>query len=111
MPRSAYVNTVLAVAALTACGKGNNSSSSEPIAPRGRIAGLAVTALDYFPKDVAFVGGVNWVKLRENKLVKDALEHKLSAERKQMFDELKQTCGLDLLGDVEQLAMAGRDAD
>jgi hypothetical protein len=91
----------LAALAIASCSKAGGGGSP------GKLGGAAQAAPDVIPKDASMVLGFSWDKIRENKYFKTFMEEKLPEKAKGLLTALKSSCGIDPVGDLNSLVIAG----
>ncbi len=89
---------VSAALLVTACQKGAGTGG-------GKIEGAAASALDRLPKETGLVVGFSAARFRDTKLF-GMLQGNLPEESKKVLDEVKQTCQLDFLNDLDSVIVA-----
>jgi hypothetical protein len=93
---------VLGLLALCACKK------ERP--PEGRVAGLALRALDVMPANLTYLAGVSFAGFRDSKLYARLLTAVRASPRIAALEEkVRQGCGIDVARDVVALVMGGSD--
>jgi hypothetical protein len=104
--RSKLLTTVLVVviagATAVACSKAGSGGGG---GASGKVEGVAKASLDVLPKETAFLGGVTWSKLKNNKWLKNAMQ-RMPPDSRQMLDNLKSTCNIDLINDIDSVVIA-----
>ncbi len=80
-------------------------------APKGRIDGLAKTALDVLPEGTAILAGVSWAKFRETPFYAKAIPHFATGEGEvhDWLDLVKQLCQIDLVAATDSAVVAMPD--
>lgn len=75
------------------------------------VSGESATILNYLPKDSATLIGFSWAKLRSSAFFKK-IEDKALGEARSTIAQVKETCGIDLVNDINTMVLAlGEDPD
>jgi hypothetical protein len=72
----------------------------------GKIAGAAASAMDILPKETGMVVGFSWSSFKESGFY-GMLNSALPKESADVLKQVKDTCGIDAMNDLESVIIAG----
>lgn len=74
-----------------------------------KVEGAAASATSLLPKDTGFIAGLSATKLKESKIW-EKYGKMVTDSGKADFDEVRAECGIDVIGELEQIVVAGNEA-
>jgi hypothetical protein len=88
-----------AVACLSSCDKSKD-------VPKGKVEGLAKSAVDMAPSDTQVALGFNWGRFKESKYYDDLLNlMRKDPENAKKLETMQQACGMDVLRELDSVVV------